>query len=454
MIRPDLQPLSGWGHGPLVDCEVYRPDRAMALRALVAQAEQTTLIARGLGRSYGDAAVNGGAGVVDHTLLNRFIEFNAEAGVITAEAGLSLDELISVALPRGWFPLVTPGTRFVTLGGAVAADVHGKNHHADGSFNTCVRSFDLLTPNGEVLACSRESHPEVFWATLGGMGLTGFILTVTIQLLRVASAQIDVTTTRVNNLDAMLEHFDKTDEDHRYSVAWIDCLARGEKLGRGVVMQGEHAAAPPAKTDNDTSILRVPRRSTKSVPMNFPGFALNAMSVKAFNAVYYRRHPSGKSSEPYDTFFYPLDAVHHWYRVYGRRGFVQYQPVFPESDGSAGVRAVLERLVEAKRSSFLAVLKRMGDHPVGPLGFPLPGLTLAVDMPRAPGLEAFLQELDKVVLDHGGRLYLAKDACMSAKMFEAMYPRLDEFQAVRARLDPSGLLSSTQARRLGIVEAR
>ena len=444
--RADRQMLAGWGLQPRVDCAVYRPGSAGDLAELLGAARgQGSLISRGLGRSYGDPATNAGNAVVLHTVMDRFLAFDDASGVVTAEAGVSFADLIEVLLPRGWFPAVTPGTKFVTLGGAVAADVHGKNHHRDGSFNSCLLSFDLMTPVGERLTCSRTQHPDVFWATLGGMGLTGFILSVTVQMLRVSSSRIQVQSTRVGSLDAMLEHFDATDDDHHYSVAWIDCIARGAGLGRGVVMQGRHLEG------NGASDLRPGRRRSRSVPFHFPGAALNAFTVKAFNTAYYARHGSGQHTEGFDPYFYPLDAVHHWNRVYGRRGFVQYQPVFPEADGAAGVRAVVQKLAEARRSSFLAVLKRMGGQPVGPLGFPMAGLTLAVDMPNSPGLHAFLHELDALVLDHGGRVYLAKDVAMAPETFAAMYPRLEEFQQVRRRLDPDGLLSSTQARRLGIV---
>ncbi|MFN3167552.1 MAG: FAD-binding protein [Phycisphaeraceae bacterium] len=444
-MKPTRETLSGWGNHPRVGCDVFHPDRAARLRSLVSQGDSQQLVARGLGRSYGDSATNKGRGVVDTNGLDRFVWFDEQTGLLTAEAGVSYADLIDVLLPRGWFPMVTPGTKFVTLGGAIAADVHGKNHHRDGSFNACVRSFTLLTPTGDVLTCSRQDNAEVFWATLGGMGLTGFILTATIQLRKVASPFMDVTTTRVGNLDAMLEHFTKTDDDFTYSVAWIDCLAKGDKLGRGVVLQGEHATG---------RLGPAPKKRSKSVPFDFPGFALNPLSVRTFNGVYYATHPTGNKREDVNTYFYPLDAVQHWNRIYGRRGFVQYQPVFPQADGDKGVRALIGRLAKEKRSSFLAVLKQMGAHEVGPLGFPLKGLTLAVDLPRAPGIDAFLGELDQLVLDHGGRVYLAKDASMSAETFEQMYPKLDEFKQVKQLLDPEGVLSSDQSRRLGITGPR
>lgn len=448
-MTPAEQTISGWGNHPRANSHVYHPRRLCDLPPLMQAGADRTLVAHGLGRSYGDAATNCDAGVVDTTGLNRFISFDQTSGLLTAEAGVSYADLIEVLLPRGWFPKVTPGTKFVTLGGAIAADVHGKNHHKHGSFNRCVKSFTLLTPTGELLDCSPQEHADVFWSTLGGMGLTGLIQTVTIELRRVDSAWIDLTTTRVADLDAMLEHFALTDDETTYSVAWIDCLAGGAKLGRGVVLQGEHAGV---ETGSVGDFLR-PSRRTKSVPFDMPGFVLHPLSVKAFNSFYYTTHRSGRSRIDIDRYFYPLDAVHHWNRIYGRRGFVQYQPVFPESDGGRGVRAVIDRLVQAKRSSFLAVLKRMGGQEMGPLSFPMKGLTLAVDIPRAHGIDGFLRELDKIVLDHGGRLYLAKDGSMSAETFAKMYPRLDEFRAVQRRLDPRGLMASDQARRLRIVEA-
>lgn len=435
--------LSGWGNHPRVPCTLHTPDRLARLPGLLRERGGQTLIARGLGRSYGDPATNTDQRVVDMTGLSRFIDLDESTGLVTAEAGVSYADLIDALLPRGYFPMVTPGTKFVTLGGAIAADVHGKNHHRIGAFNTCVESFTLLTPTGQLLDCSRDSNADVFWATLGGMGLTGFTQSATIRLRRIASAYVDVTTTRVANLDAMLDHFTKTDDGFTYSVAWIDCLARGAKLGRGVVLQGEHA---------ETGATRPPIKPSKSVPFDFPGFALNPLSVRAFNQAYYATHKTGRSREDVNTYFYPLDAVHHWNRIYGRRGFVQYQPVFPEADGDKGVRAVIQKLSQAGRSSFLAVLKQMGEHEAGPLGFPMKGLTLAVDLPRAPGIDRFLGELDRLVLDHGGRVYLAKDASMSAQTFTQMYPRLDEFKAVQRRLDPDGVMSSDQSRRLGITQ--
>lgn len=435
--------LSGWGNFPRVTCSVARPARRQGLERL-ALSHGGAWIARGLGRSYGDAATNRSQHVVAMTGLNRFIAFDDETSTLTAEAGLSLAELIDVFLPRGYFPFVTPGTQFITLGGAVAADVHGKNHHREGSFSSSVIAFTLLTPTGDMLTCSRQQNTDVFWATLGGMGLTGFIQTVTIRLRQVSSAIMDITTTRVADLDQMLEHFAATDDDSLYSVAWIDCLAKGDKLGRGVVLQGEHAQGQGP--------IVTPRKRTRSVPFDFPSFALNPHSVRAFNKLYYRTHPTGQSQEDVNAFFYPLDSVCRWNRIYGKRGFVQYQPVFPQIDGANGVRAVIERLVQTQSSSFLAVLKQMGEHDCGPLGFPVKGLTLAVDLPRVSGIERLLAELDQLVLEHGGRVYLAKDGSMSQKTFEQMYPRLDEFKAIQQRLDPQGKLASDQSRRLGITQ--
>lgn len=454
-MKPNQQTISGWGNYPRQPAMLLRPDRRDRLASLMqlhrdqppdAPHRDGVLIPRGLGRSYGDAATNHNRRVIDTTALRRFIDWREnpddQTATLTAEAGVSYADLIDILLPRGYFPLVSPGTKFVTLGGAIAADVHGKNHHRLGSFNACVDAFSLLTPTGQTLNCSRTENADVFWASFGGMGLTGIIQTATIRLRKVSSAYVDVATTRVPDLDTMLAHFTQTDDDTTYSVAWIDCLASGARLGRGVVLQGEHAAEGG---------LELPSQSSKTVPFDFPGFALNPLSVRAFNATYYATHKTGRSREDINTYFYPLDAVHHWNRIYGKRGFVQYQPVFPEADGSAGIRAVIEALAAQGCSSFLAVLKQMGGHATGPIGFPIKGLTLAVDMPRVSGLDDLLARLDRIVLDHGGRVYLAKDASLSPQTFRAMYPDLDRFLAVRERLDPQGVLSSDQSRRLGIT---
>jgi FAD/FMN-containing dehydrogenase len=415
---------------------------------------ESSWIARGLGRSYGDSALNpassGGTVLLDD--INHLAAFDPATGAVTCAAGVSFAELIDVFLPRGWFLPVTPGTKFVTVGGAIAADIHGKNHHVDGTFGRFVDSLDLLTADGEVLTCSPSERADVFWATIGGMGLTGVILRATFRLRKVESAYVNVDYRKAKNLDEAFDLFQEGDQAYRYSVAWVDCLASGENLGRSVLMRGDHAAVADLPPSLRSRPLALRAKRTKSIPFNFPSFVLNPWSVKAFNALYYARHHDGRKLVSYDAFFYPLDGILHWNRMYGRRGFIQYQALFPPESSRAGMRALLEAIAGSRMASFLAVLKSTGAANPGLLSFPKPGHTLALDLPNAEArLRNLVERLDAIVLEHGGRLYLAKDAMMSSGTFSRMYEKLDEFRGVRQRLDPRGRFSSAQARRLGIV---
>ncbi|HEX8912393.1 MAG TPA: FAD-binding oxidoreductase [Humisphaera sp.] len=452
--------LAGWGNLNPTDNRVYRPERTADVRAVVRHAATADpagpgdLIARGLGRSYGDCAVNGQGGrVALMTRMDRLVAFDPDAGVVEAEAGVAIADLLDLFLPRGFFPPITPGTTFVTLGGAVAADVHGKNHHADGTISNFVERLDLLTADGTVVPCSPSENAELFWATVGGMGLTGIILTVRLRMLRVPSAYLRVRYRRAANLDAAMEMFDaESPAGRRYSVAWVDGLATGPALGRSVLMEGDHLPAADLPPKLRAEPLARPRRRVRSVPFNLPRFALPPLAVRLFNAAYYRRHGDAERTVPVDPFFYPLDAVHHWNRIYGRRGFVQYQALFPPGSARRGLVELLEQISGAGAASFLAVLKRTGPAGKGMLSFPFPGYTLALDLPNKGGATAELTAaLDAVLLKHGGRLYLAKDATTTPEAFARMYPRLDEFRAVKARVDPHNRFSSTQARRLKIV---
>jgi FAD/FMN-containing dehydrogenase len=445
--------ISGWGNCPVERCFLETPHSQADLQTIVTAGSQPTYIPRGLGRAYGDSALNASQGVIVQTRLNHFLAFDQETGLLECEAGVSLDEILRHLLPRGWFVPTTPGTKFVTIGGAIAADVHGKNHHVHGSFASGVLAFQLLTATGQVLSCSRHENPDVFWATLGGMGLTGIILRARIQLRKVPSSFIQVTYRRTRDLDAALECFAATNRDYVYSVAWIDCLARGRSLGRSVVMLGNDAGADDVRRRLGVDPYFLPDRRKKSVPFHFPGSALNPWSVAAFNAVYYAAHRDAEKLVHCDSFFYPLDNVLAWNRIYGRRGFIQYQALFPPETSRTGLVALLEALSRARRASFLAVLKSSGPGNDGLLSFLAPGHTLALDIPNTgPDLCDFLGELDELLLKNGGRLYLAKDAMTTARAFAAMYPRLDEFRAVKARVDPNNRFVSTQARRLQIVE--
>ncbi len=446
-------PLAGWGRFPIEPCHLYRPERQRELAALLASSDRRDYISRGLGRSYGDAALNRESGVISHLRLNRFLAFDPETAVLECEAGVSLAEILRYFLPRGFFLPVTPGTKFVTLGGAIAVDVHGKNHHRDGTVAKFLKDFKLLTPGGEILICSPASHSEIFWATLGGMGLTGVILSARLALRRVESAYVFVDYQKTRNFAEAIETMGESDRQYQYSVAWIDCLATGASLGRAVLIRGNHA--PAAELPKGLSKpLAAPSHQQWNLPINLPRLALNSLTVGMFNALFYTAHRNAaRQVVDFEKFFYPLDAIHNWNRLYGKRGFVQYQLALPPESGRAGLAAILDRLARSRRSSFLGVLKCFGDANPGPLSFPVPGYTLARDLAVDGGLKPFLRELDQMVLRHGGRVYLAKDAALSPETFAAMYPQLQRFRALKRRLDPKGALSSSLARRLKIVES-
>lgn len=449
-LRPS--PLSGWGRAPVEECLVGQPFRQEQLAEALTSRSGQSVIARGLGRSYGDSALNRSAGVLVQTRFNRLIEFDETSGTLTCEAGVSFADIIDTFLPRGWFLPTTPGTKFVTVGGAIAADVHGKNHHVDGSFGNFVDEIVLMLPSGEVTTCSPSTRPELFWATIGGMGLTGFILAAKFRLLAVEAAYYGVDYRRTKNLEESLQAFVETNDRYRYSVAWIDCLAGGKNLGRSVLMLANDAKTTDLPSNLASRPFDVPRKLQKVVPFDFPGFTLNPLSVRAFNTLYYGVHSDGRKWVDFDSFFYPLDGIHHWNRIYGRRGFVQYQALFPAAVASAALQELLEAVSRSKRASFLAVLKACGPRGKGMLSYLHEGYTLALDFPNTgEDLREFAGELDQILLSHGGRLYLAKDALMSRETFDAMYDRADEFRRLKEQIDPEHRISSSQARRLGLA---
>jgi len=449
-VRTLTKPLACWGNTPVQPCLLARPEKRRELAELLASPPNSSLISRGLGRSYGDASLNENAGVVLHERLNRFLAFDPATGALECEAGASLSDIIDTFLPRGYFPGVTPGTRFVTVGGMIAADVHGKNHHADGSVASFLDSFCLLTPARAEVECSRDRNADLFFATLGGMGLTGIITRARLRLRRVESAYVTVTEKRAKNLEECAALLRGDFAKCRYSVAWIDCLSGGRSLGRSVVMGGEHAAPHEAPRSSGSPLV-APRARSRSVPFFLPGPTLNSLTCRVFNAVYYRAHPDAKKTVPYAPFFYPLDSIQHWNRIYGRRGFQQYQVVVPFEAGVGALAELLKQISESGRASFLAVLKAFGPESGGLLSFPRPGWTLALDLPNSRGLNEFLSTLDAIVIRHKGRRYLAKDAGMTREHFEAMYPRLTEFRAIKSSVDPEGKISSSLGQRLGLV---
>lgn len=428
------------------------PDEEVAVKA-ASGAPSRGVIARGLGRSYNDAAQNAGGLVVDLSGHRSFHSFDPATGVSRIGAGVSIADLIEVCLPHGWFPPVTPGTRHVTIGGAIAADVHGKNHHGDGSIARFVDSLRLWTPARGVVECGPSVEPELFWATLGGLGLTGIVLDATIRLRGVESSRMAVDIDRASDLDAVMALMTDGDDDYLYSVAWIDCQAAGRSLGRSVLTRGRHALVDElAVADRRTALAVSPTHAVPAPPW-VPSGLLNRLTIAAFNEVWFRKDPRRARGviQDHGWFFYPLDLVSGWNRLYGRRGFVQYQCVVPFGAEDA-LRGAIERLSASHAASFLAVLKRFGPGTPGPLSFPSPGWTLALDFAVGPRhLAGLLDELDERVTEAGGRCYLAKDGRSDPSYLETWYPRLDEWRAVQASVDPAGTLESDLARRLDLL---
>lgn len=420
--------LSGWGRFPQQDCRVHVPRSAADLEALL-RAEPGPVIARGNGRGYGDCAMSR-TGTIDMRRFNRLLSFDAQSGTLVAEAGVLLADVIDVFLPHGWFPAVTPGTKFVTLGGMVAADVHGKNHHRDGSFGRCVEWIDLLGADGEIRRCSRQDNADLFRWTLGGMGLTGIVLRLAFRLRPVESGWIRQRTLPAPDLETAMALFEHH-ADATYSVAWIDCLHGGKGLGRSSLMLGEHARLEEIG-NRRASPFDTPRRRLRKVPFDAPRMALNSLTVRAFNALYYHRAMAqrGEALVGWDGFFYPLDALLDWNRIYGRRGFAQFQCVIPLDSAKAGLTELLRAIGASGQGSFLAVLKRMGLGE-GSISFPREGYTLALDFPVNPRALVLMERLDAITIAHGGRFYLAKDARMRADTLRASDPRTDDFAMLR-----------------------
>jgi decaprenylphospho-beta-D-ribofuranose 2-oxidase len=430
--------LHGWGRYPIIEADA--PCFETAGQAAELLTREGRWIAHGLGKSYGDSALN--AQVLMTRRFNKLLDFDPEQGIVTCESGVTLAELIDVFLPRGWFLKVTPGTKLITVGGAIASDVHGKNHHTAGCFSATVISLRLMLPEGRILFCSPAENEDLFRATCGGMGLTGLILDATLQLQPVRSAYILETVIRCRNLAESFEQFERNRQIN-YSVAWIDCLAKSDNLGRSILMVGEHA---------DDGRLELPATRRSSIPVECPAFMLNPYSVALFNQLYFTTHPSLVKDQPtpIDPFFYPLDRIAHWNRMYGRQGFTQYQFVLPKTSSSEGLQVILRKIAASGIGSFLAVLKLFGPRNENPLSFPMEGYTLALDFKIQPRLFPLLDELDHMVLDHGGRLYLTKDVRMARKTFRSGYPQWKTFKTLRDHYGLGDRLTSLQAERLGL----
>ena len=431
--------ISGWGRFPTIEAKVIAPVDLNAWKNSLRN--EGELIPRGLGRSYGDSA--NATLVLQSDYLDHYIDFDIEQGILRCEAGLSLHEILDCIIPKGWFLPVTPGSGYVTIGGAVASDVHGKNHHISGTFGDHVLSIDLLLGSGEVLRVSRSQYSELFHATCGGMGLTGIILSITLKLKAIKSSNILQTTLKARNLEEILHQFN-VNQESTYSVAWIDCLAKGAQLGRSILMLGEHS---------DAGDLSLEEPKKLSVPMDMPSKLLNTYSISAFNSLYYARTRQAidQTEVSYMNFFYPLDGLRNWNRLYGKQGFVQYQFVLPKASGYEGMREILEKISDAGKGSFLAVLKGFGPQNNNYLSFPFEGYTLALDFKAEQATFDLIRKLDPMVVNYGGRIYLAKDALMSQETFKKGYPRWREFEEVRNKYHALGKFASSQSRRLGLA---
>lgn len=441
--------LTGWGRTPASAAHVHSLEGRDEVPTILEKASARGSIARGLGRSYGDAAQRSGGSII--TLeRHRAIDWLTD-GRIRAEAGVSFDELIGEVVPRGFFVPVTPGTRQVTIGGAIAADIHGKNHHRDGSLADHLESVTLMLPDGEQREVSPADDAELFWATVGGMGLTGIILSAVVRLIPIETSLMVVETRRASDLEALMAAMAEGDQHHRYSVAWVDLVATGTHLGRGVIMHGDHAGSSDVTGRQSEEPLAYRPPKPRAIPWAPPVGLVNRWTARAFNELWYRKSPRSRVGQlqSIPSFFHPLDAISNWNIVYGPSGFLQYQFVVP-SGASDTLVEIARRIASSGFPSSLTVLKRMGPGNDGLLSFPLEGWTLAVDFPVAEGIDEFLDRLDELVVGAGGRVYLAKDSRMRPEMIPLMYPRLDRFAKVRTRVDPKGLLKSDLAVRLQI----
>jgi len=437
--------LTGWGRFPMLTADVHEPVHFSSQQMLLISNDPAEkLVPRGAGRSYGDSAL--AQGVISSRFMDNFSALDEAHKTIRCGAGVTLDAILRVCVPRGWFLQVLPGTSFISVGGAIAADVHGKNHHIDGTFCDHVLSITLLLANGELISCSASKNSELFHATCGGMGLTGIIVDATIQLREVPGVFINRQTEVAGNLKECFELFEDAATSH-YSVAWLDCLASGESLGRSVLYLGEQVADKRQRPPEYTSRMSI------KVPFSTPGMLLNKHTMSLFNSTYYAlKTKTGKTTRVnYNSYFFPLDNIGNWNRLYGARGFLQYQLIVPEDGAYEAISAVLHKVAKAGKGSFLSVLKKMGPANKNLLSFPMAGYTLALDFKFEHNLFPLLEQLDDIVLAYGGRLYLAKDARMNESMFKAGYPDWEKFMEIKQQFDPKSVFASQQSDRIGLT---
>lgn len=439
--------VANWGNYPVLETE----EKTFSFTEQIADTllQSDGVIARGNGRCYGDASL------AEHTIstlkYDKILSFDTQKGIFECQSGITLDQVLDVIVPKGWFLPVTPGTKFITVGGAVASDVHGKNHHVDGAFSAHVLEMDVIIASGETLTCAPTLRSDLFWATCGGMGLTGVITRVVFDLKKIETAYIKQKQVKAENLEHLLQLFE-TYNHYTYSVAWIDCLKKGSGFGRSILILGEHATIADLPEGKKAAPLQLPKKKQITFPFNLPSFTLNQFTVKAFNFLYYGKNFKKEINNvvSYEPFFYPLDAILHWNRGYGKKGFVQYQFVLP-LESKQGLIAILKKISDAGLGSFLAVLKVFGKQD-DLISFPMEGYTLALDFPVRDGLFKFLDELDEIVLQYNGRLYLSKDARMKPEIFWRSYSRAQEFVDTVKKYNPGFKLTSLQARRLHITQ--
>jgi len=438
--------IANWGNYPVMETE----EKTFIFEEQLSEAilHSDNIIARGNGRCYGDASL------AKHTIstlkYDKVLSFDTETGIFECQAGLTLDKILEVIVPKGWFLPVTPGTKFITVGGAIASDVHGKNHHVDGCFSHHVLDMDVVLSNGETITCSPHLNTDLFWATCGGMGLTGIITRARFDLKKIESSYIKQKQIKANNLEEVIELFEKY-RHYTYSVAWIDCLQKGKHFGRSILMLGEHATLADLDENKKKNPLKLPSKTQITFPFNLPSFVLNQFTIKAFNFLFYGKNLSREINNiiSYEPFFYPLDAILHWNRGYGKPGFVQYQFVLP-LESNQGLIEILNKISDKGLGSFLAVLKIFGKQD-DLISFPKEGYTLALDFPVRKGLFEFLDELDKVVLNYGGRIYLSKDARMKSEIFWNGYSNAHKFLDIVKKYNPNFKFNSIQADRLSIT---
>ena len=437
--------ISGWAKYPLIDANTVSPN---SIDELIKAISKNNCIARGNGRSYGDSSISK-SNTICMKKFNRIIDFDEQTGLLTVESGVLLVEIINNYLSKGWFPKVSPGSKFVTAGGMVACDVHGKNHHKDGSFGNYIEWIDLVTSNGEIKRCSKKNNTELFNWTIGGMGLTGTIIRVAFYMHPVRTSWIKQKTIPAKNIDHAFEIFEKT-LDTTYSVAWIDCLSSGSNLGRSLIILGEHAEISDLKSDMKKKPLALKNKLKIRIPFNLPSFILNSITVKIFNFFYYLmgKKKEGYKIVDYDTFFYPLDYLLDWNKIYGKKGFAQFQCVIPLENSSVGIRELLETISRSKSNSFLTVLKRFGKQD-NYLSFPLEGYTLSLDFPITKNNFELMKQLDEITIKYNGQFYLAKDSRLDKETFKRSDTKFDEYSKFR-NSEMKKTFCSSQSERLGL----